>query len=109
MVYKTTRTEDETEETVLRIQFLDLIEQTCDDIMAARSLTTREDDTDIHLGVVGLGSGLELHDGHAISVGEQLLDFFLVADTLSGLTLLDLYSTLQSLRQFRLIGGSCNL
>ena len=59
--------------------------------------------------MVGLGCGLELYDRHTIGVREQLLDFLLVTDTLSGLTLLQFYCTLESLRQLRLISGSCQL
>ena len=109
MVYQTTRTEDETIETVLRIQLLDLVEKTGNNVVTARSLTTAEDDTNIHLGMIGLSSWLELYDRHTVGVREQLLDFFLVANTLSGLTFLDFYCTLKSLRQLGLIGGSCNL
>ena len=109
MINQTTRAEDETEETVLRVELLDLIEQTGNHVMTARSLTARKDDTNVHLGVIGLCCGLKLHDRHTVSVGEQLLDLFLVANTLSGLTFLDFYSTLQGLRQFRLISSPCNL
>ena len=49
MVYETTRAEDETVETVLRVEFLDLVEQTRNHVMTARSLTTTEDDTHVHL------------------------------------------------------------
>ena len=49
MVNKTTRTEDETEETVLGVETLDLVEQTGDHIVTARSLTTAEDYTYIDL------------------------------------------------------------
>ena len=109
MVYQTARTEDETVETVLRVKLLDLVEETCNHVMAARSLTAGKDNTHVHLRIVSLSSRLKLHDGHSISVGEQLFDLFLVAYTLGGLTLLDFHSTLKSLRQLRLVSGSCQL
>ena len=109
MVYQTARAEDETVEAVLGVQLLNLVEQTGDDVVTARSLTTAEDDTHVHLLRVGLGSGDELNEGHTVGVGEQLLDLFLVGYTLGGSTLLHFDSTLQSLRQLGLIGGSCNL
>ena len=49
MIYKTSRTENETEETVLGVETLDLVEQTSDHIVTARSLTTTEDNTYIDL------------------------------------------------------------
>jgi hypothetical protein len=59
--------------------------------------------------MISLGSGLELYDRHTVGVGEQLLDVFLVAYTLGGLTLLNFHCTLESLGQLGLIGGSCHL
>ena len=109
MVYQTARTQDETEQTVLGVELLDLIEQTGNHVVTARSLTTRKDDTYVHLLVVSLGSGLELYDRHTIGVREQLLDLFLITNTLGSSTLLDLHSTLKSLRQLGLVSGSCHL
>ena len=109
MIDKTARTEDKTEETVLWVQLLDLVEQTCNHIVTARSLTTRKDDTDVHLLIVSRGSRFKLDDRHTIGIGEQLLDGFLVTYTLGRLTFLDFHCSLKSLRQFRLIGSPCNL
>ena len=109
MVYQTARTQDETIETILGVEFLDLVKETCYHVVTARSLTARKDDTYVHLLGVSLSSGLELYDRHTVGVREQLLDFLLVAHTLSCLTLLDLYSTLKSLWQLRLISSSCFL
>ena len=109
MVNQTTRTQDESEETVLGVQFLNLIEQTGNHVMTTRSLTTRQDDTNVHLLGVSLSSRLKLYDRHTIGVGEQLLDLFLITYTLGSFTLLDLHSTLQSLWQLGLISGSRDL
>ena len=109
MVNKTTRSQDEAVQTVLGIELLYLIEKARNDIVSARSLATAQDDTHVHLCGVGLCCWLELHDGHAVGVGEQLLNLFLVADTLRGLAFLDFYCTLKSLWQLGLIGGSCDL
>ena len=94
MVYQTARTEDETIETVLGVEFLNLVEQTGNHVVTARSLTTTEDNTHVHLGGVGFGSRLKLHNRHTVSVGEQLLDFVLISYTLGRLTFLNLYCTL---------------
>ena len=109
MVYETTRAEDETVETVLGVELLDLVEKTCDDVVTTRSLTTAKDNTHIHLLRVGLGSGLKLYDGHTIGIGEEFLDFLLITYTLSGLTFLNLHSTLKRLGELRLISGSGEL
>ena len=109
MINQTARTQDETEETVLGVQLLDLIEKTGNHVVSARSLTTRQDDTNVHLLVVGLCSGLKLYDRHTVGVREQLLDLFLITNTLGSLTLFNFHSTLQRLRQLGLISGSRDL
>ena len=97
MVYQATRTQDKTEQAVLGIQFLDLVEQTCDDVMATRSLTTRQDDTHVHLLGVSLLCGDKLHDRHTVGVGEELFDLLLITYTLGRLTFLDFHCALKSL------------
>ena len=109
MVNQTARTQDETEQTVLGVQLLDLVEKTGNHVVSARSLTTRQDDTYVHLLSVGLCSRLKLYDRHTIGIREQFLNLFLVTNTLGSLTLLNFHSTLQSLRQLWLISGSCDL
>ena len=109
VVDQTARTEDEAVETVLGIEFLDGIEETRDDVMTARSLTTAEDHADVHHLRVGFLAGHELHQRHTVGVGEQLLDFFLIAYTLCGFTFLYLNSSLQAFRQFGQISCAFNL
>ena len=109
MIHQSARTQDETIETVLGVQLLDLVEKTGNYVVSARSLTTRQDDTNVHLLGVGLSSRLKLYDRHTIGIGEQLLNLFLITYTLGSLTLLDFHSTLKSLRQLGLISGSRNL
>ena len=109
MVYQTARAENETIEAVFGIQTLNGIKQTGNHVVTTRSLTTRKDDTNVHLLGVGLGSGLKLYDRHTVGVGEQLLDFFLVTYTLCSVTFLYFYCTLKSLRQLRLVSGTSNL
>ena len=72
--------------------------------MSARSLTTTENDTHIHALVLSLFTGFELYNGHTISVRKQLLDFFLIVNTLCRSSLLDLHSSLKCLRQLGLVG-----
>ena len=109
MVNQTTRAEDESEETVLGVELLDLVEETSDNIVTTRSLATAEDDTHVHFLGIGLCGRFKLYDRHTIGVGEQLLNLFLVAYALCGLTFLDFDCTLKSLRQLGLISGSRQL
>ena len=109
MVNQTARTKDEAEETVLGIQLLNRIEKTCNHIVSAGSLSTTEDDTDIHLCGISNVALLELDERHSVSVGEESLDFFLVIHALCWSTFFYLYCTLKSLRQFWLISSPCQL
>ena len=86
MIYETTRTKNETIEFVSWVERLHSVEQTRDDIMSTRSLTTAEDDTYVERLERFLFTCFELNDRHAVSVREQCLDFFLIANRLSWLT-----------------------
>ena len=109
MVYESAGTEDESEEAVFGIELLDLVEESRDDVVTAGSLTAAKNDTDVHLLSVGLVAGNEFNHGHAVGVGEELLDFFLIVYTLCRFTFLDFHCALKSLRQLGLIGSSCYL
>ena len=109
VIHQTARAEDEAIETVLGVQLLHGVEQTGDDIVATRSLTAAEDDSHVHLLVGNSLAGNELHERHAVGIREELLDFFLVVNTLSGLAFNGLHGTLQSQRKLGLIGGASNL
>ena len=109
MVNKTTRTKDETIKTILGVQLLNLIKEAGNDVMATRSLTTRQDDTYVHLLRVALSSGHELYERHTIGIGEQLFDFFLVCHALRGSTLFHTDGTLKRFRQLGLVGGTRHL
>ena len=109
MVYKTTRTEDKAIETVGWIELLQGVEQSGDDIMSTWSLTTTKDNAYIHLLRVGTITRNKLYERHAVGVREELLDLFLIVNTLSWFTLLHRNCALQGFWQFGLIRGSRNL
>ena len=94
MVNKSAWAEDETEEAVLGIKTLDLVEQTSDDVVTARSLTAAEDDTNVDFRVVLTLRGFKLNDRHSIGVREEFLNVFLIIYTLCGCTFLDFHCTL---------------
>ena len=74
--------------------------------MTAGSLTTREDDTNVEWRKCRGLAWFECDDRHAISVGEQFLDFSLIAYRLSGSTFNSLYRTLKGFGKFRLISST---
>ena len=109
MVYQTARAQDKAIQLVGRIEFLDSVEQAGDDIVSARSLAARKDDTHVH-GSKFLGFAFhQLQQRHSVRVGEQFLNFFLVSYRLSRFAFLYLNGAQQRFRQFRLISSSCNL
>ena len=109
MVNKTAGTHEEAVELVLGVELLDSVEDTADDIVAARSLAARKDYTYIDFLAHCLIAGNKLHEGHAISVGEQFLDFFLIAYALGRLAFLYLNGTLKTFWQFRLVSSAFSL
>ena len=109
MVNKTTRTHKETIELVLWIELLNCIEDTTDYVVSTRSLTTRKDDTYVHLLASSFLTRNELDKRHSVSVREHFLDFFLIAYTLCWLAFFYLNGTLKTLWQFWLISSSLSL
>ena len=70
MVNKSTRTHEETVKTVCGIQLLYLVKKSGDNVMTARSLAAAEDYTHIDGLAELLLTGYELHQRHAVGVGE---------------------------------------
>ena len=70
MVNETARPHEETIKTVFRIQFLDFVKESGDDVMTAGRLSTGEDYTHIHLGIVGCLGRFKLNERHPVSVRE---------------------------------------
>ena len=76
--------------------------------ISARKPATRQDDTYIErfLNAGGILIALELHYGHAVGVGKQLLDFCLIGYGFRRLADAELYGALQRLGQLGLILSS---
>ncbi len=106
MVNKSARTQNESVEFVLRVESLDSIEKTSDDIVSARSLTARENNANIHLCLVGNIALLELDERHSVSVREESLDFLLVVNAFGKSTFFYLHKALEAFRQFGLISST---
>ena len=109
MVNKTTRTHKEAIDLVLWVELLDSVEDTTDYVVSTRSLTTRKDDTYVHLLSYSLFTWNELDKRHSVGVREHFLDFFLIAYTLCWLAFFYLNGTLKTLWQFWLISSSLSL
>ena len=109
VVYESARAEDEAVELRGRIDALHAVEEAAYDVVAARSLTTAENDTDVD-GVVLLSLTCnEFDDGQSIGVGEEFLNLGLVANALCGSPFLGCYGALQGLGELGLIGSPCDL
>ena len=74
--------------------------------MTTRCLTTREDDTYVEWFEGNWFAWLESDDRHAVGVGEQLLDFSLIAYRLSSSTFNCLDRTLKGFWKFGLISST---
>ena len=110
VVHETAGAHEEAVELVLLVLFLEFVVEAADHVVSAGSLAAREDDTDVHRSVsLLLFRGHELHEGHAVGVGEELLDVFLVAHALGGVTFFDAHIATEACGQFGLIGSTCNL
>ena len=109
MLHQTARPHQETVNAVSGVELLHGVEEARNHVMTARSLASRQDDTNIHRFMLHILTGNKLHKGHSVGVGKETLNVLLIVYTLCRSTLLHLYCTLQSARQLRLIRGSCNL
>ena len=82
MINETAGAHQEAIETVFGVQLLNLVEQTGNNVVATRSLTSTEDHTNVHsLGGLAL-SGNKLYQRHTVGIGEELFDFFLIVNAL---------------------------
>ena len=106
MVDQTTGSHEESIELILRIHFLDGIKKATNNIVTARSLTTGENNPDVHLLCVFLVTLYKFYKRHTIRIGEEFLDFFLITNTLSRFSFYNLNSTLKALGKFRLISST---
>ena len=110
MVNQSAGAQDKAVELVGGVQFLDAVEQAGDDVVSAGSLTARKNDTNIHYGESGsLGRSFKLDERHAIRVGEQFLNSFLVGNRLGSLAGYSFHMSFQRLGQLGLVGSPCDL
>ena len=80
MIYKTARAKYEAIELVSRIQFLNTVEETRNNVVSTRSLTTGKYYADINLSCLhSTVCRFKLQVWHTISVWKQFLYFFLIS------------------------------
>ena len=78
VINETTRTEDEAIELVSWVERLHAVEETRDNVVTARSLTARKDNTYVESREFLSLASLESNNRHTVCVREESLDFFLV-------------------------------
>ena len=99
---ETIRTHKEAIEATISVDLLHAVEDTCDDVVPARSLTTREDDTDVDgLASYCFAGCFEGQLRQTVGIGEEGGDSFLVANALSSLAKDSLDIPLESLGELR--------
>ena len=109
VVNEAARTHQETIDLVVLVHLLHGIVDTTDDVVAARSLSAREDDAHVHLVGGFLVTRHEFYQRHSVCVREKLLDLFLVTYALCRLAFLDFNGTLQAPGELGLILRACLL
>ena len=106
------RTAEETVQFGLRVQRLQTIVKTCDDVMSARSLAAGQNDGDVQRLHLALRAFLEFDGGQAVGVREEFLDGRLVGDGFRGFAenwFRKWSGCAQNGRKFGLIGGTRRL
>ena len=96
----------------LRVQRLQTVVKTCDDVMSARSLAAGQNNGDVQRLHLALRAFLELDGRQAVGVRKQLLDGRLVGDGFRGFAengFRERAGFIQNGRKFGLIGGTCRL
>lgn len=110
MVYQAAGTHQEAVKLVGGILLFKLIVETADNVVAAGSLTTGKNDTDIHRSVFFLFvAGNELNERHTIGIGEECFNLFLVAYALGGFAFFDAHIAAKPCGKLGLVSGACNL
>ena len=96
MVHQTARAQNKAIKLAFRVQPLDSVKQTADNIMSAGSLSAGKDDAHIEGSISFPLTRDKLNQRHPVSVGKQLFDFLLVGHRLSGCAFLYRNITLQT-------------
>ena len=106
VVNQSARPHEESVQSIVWIEFFQLIEQTRNHIMSSRCLSTGENHTHIDGFRFRFVSRNEFHERHSVSIREKFLNIILIVYTLCRLSFFNLYCTLECFRQFGLIACS---
>ena len=110
VVHQTAGAHQESVEFVSGVLFFEFIVETTDHVVSAGGLTSGENDTDVHRSIFFLFvGGDKIHERHAVGVGEEFFDFFLVTHALGGSTFFDAHIATQTCGKFGLISSTGNL
>ena len=94
---------------VLRIEILQAIKKTTNNVMTTGGLTTRKNHANVHRLETLFFALNHLDDGHSIRVREERLDFFLIGYRLRSFAVLKNYISLKGNGELWLIARTCNL
>ena len=86
VIHQSARSHEETVEAVFGIQLFQPVEETADDVVSARCLSAREDDTHVDPFSQHCLTRLKTDERQAVCVGKQFLDLILIVHAVSGLT-----------------------
>ena len=109
MVDESRRSAKEAEQAAGRVEALEAVEQTGDDVMSARCLTAGEYHADIDCRIVNFLALLKSDKRHSVGIGKQLFYCLLVGHGLCGSAKVEGYVAAESLRHFGLVGGTSDL
>ena len=92
------------------VLLLETVIETANHVVTAGSLTAGEDDADVDGSIFLLFvGGFEADEGHAVGVGEECFDFFLIVNTLRGVSLYNFHVAAQTGGEFGAISRTSDL
>ena len=106
VIHESAGPHEESVQTVVGVEPFHLVEESGDDVMSAGSLSAAQNDTHVDGFSRGFVARNKFHKRHAVCMGEEFFDFFLIVYTLCGGTFTGLNCTLKCFRKFGLVGSS---
>ena len=110
VINKTAGTHEEAVELRSGVLLFETVIETANHVVTAGSLTAGEDDADVDGSIFLLFvGGFEADEGHAVGVGEECFDFFLIVNTLRGVSLYNFHVAAQTGGEFGAISRTSDL
>ena len=110
VVDETAGAHEEAVELGIGVLLFQTVVETANHVVTAGSLSSRKDDADVDGGIfLLLVGGFEANEGHTVGVGEEGFDFFLVINTLRGISLYDFHVAAQTGGEFGAVSRTSDL